>query len=67
MKTQGQTLISEARRRMGEKYLNERRFNALMSLIVGNKWNDIAFLADFKPKDEKYISRESLIKVLDHL
>jgi hypothetical protein len=46
---------------MGEKYVNDKRLNVLITLFVGHKWNDIPFLADSKPEGEKYITRKSLI------
>lgn len=65
MKTNCQTLINEARARMGEKYINENRFNKLIHSLVGHKWSDFSFLEDFRPEGEKYITRESLLKALD--
>jgi len=41
------------------------RLKALIALYDGVKWRDAGPLADLRPEDEKYITRDGLIRAID--
>lgn len=43
----------------------KKRLDALLRLLEGCKWTDIAALGAYKPEEEKYITRDSLLAALD--
>lgn len=45
--------------------LVSRRLDALLELLEGCKWTDIAALDWYKPEEEKYATRASLIAAID--
>lgn len=52
---------------MDKKELDSKRLEVLIDLFVDYRWRDIPFLEldKCRPADEKYISKESLLKFLD--
>lgn len=48
-----------------EWQLASRRLDALLELLDGCKWSDIAALGWYRPEDEKYATRASLLAALD--
>jgi len=42
-----------------------RRLDALLELLEGCKWTDIAALDWYKPEEEKYATRASLLAAID--
>ncbi len=45
--------------------LLRKRLDTLLAAFVGCKWADAGPLAWWKPEDEKYVTRESLIAAID--
>jgi hypothetical protein len=52
---------------MDKQDILEKRFEVLLDVIIGNKWTHIPKLEKYRPNNEKYITRESLIPIIDHL